>query len=285
MFTVVIYCPVFVYILRKTKKAGYGETSNNKCGMPLISIMKAKVLAFHITACVGDNLNFGWNSNQDPNYPESSGLTKGKWYSVEVSQEYRTSTSSSSSGYYWQIQINGPKVMEELNDKPREFNDLVVYSSNIWSTGTVYNDYFPSFSLVQSQLCKAAENTRIRNFKFRTKQDDSPGWFVPTGEDCWDSCGGAGNCDWCGVNGYCCSADSTTGAIGDCTDEMIDAIKNSDYGNTKYHLCVARREEDSCIDWNTQKGIDCAGSDVRGGFDVNSLHECQDACLGKEPIV
>ena len=150
MFTVVIYCTVFVYILRKTKKAGYGETSNNKCGdrMPLISIMKAKVLAFHITACVGDNLNFGWNSNQDPNYPESSGLTKGKWYLVEVKQEYRTSTSSSSSGYYWQIQINGLKVIEKLNDKPREFNDLVVYASNPWSTGTVHNHSSLLFSLV-----------------------------------------------------------------------------------------------------------------------------------------
>ena len=96
-----------------------------------------------------------------------------------------------------------------------------------------------------------AVNTKIRNFKFKTEQDAKPSWFVPDGSDCWNQCNGqAGSCDHCGPNGFCCSADSTKVDFqGDCTKEMIDTIKNSIYGDTTYHMCVARRDEDSCSDW------------------------------------
>ena len=72
---------------------------------------------------------------------------------------------------------------------------MQVWASNPWST--------------------TGENTKVRNFKFKTEQDDAPGWFVLNGEDCWNDCGGAGQCSECGANGFCCSKSNVLFSEGD----------------------------------------------------------------------
>ena len=71
---------------------------------------------------------------------------------------------------------------------------------------------------------RTCDDTRVRNFKFKTEQDDLPGWTVVDGSDCYPPCSGvAGHCDYCGENGYCCSG-KRHDINGDCTEEMITAI-------------------------------------------------------------
>ena len=71
---------------------------------------------------------------------------------------------------------------------------------------------------------RTCDDTKIRNFKFKTEQDDLPGWAVVDGTDCYPPCSGVGgHCDYCGKNGYCCSG-KRHDINGDCTEEMITAI-------------------------------------------------------------
>ena len=136
----------------------------------------------------------------------------------------------------------------------------------------------------QKTLARTCDDTKIRNFKFKTEQDDLPGWAVVDGTDCYPPCSGvAGHCDYCGKNGYCCSG-KRHDINGDCTDEMITAIhqvfqiskfsksvniKNvlfyqSEWSDTGYHMCVAKRAEDSCTDWTYERDWDCWYNDIGG---------------------
>ena len=86
----------------------------------------------------------------------------------------------------------------------------------------------------------------IRNFKHVGKRTD------PNSSQ-------GGSCDYCGKNGFCCSA-SKHEINADCTDEMVIAIRNSDYAKESYHMCVAKRQEDSCYEWVIYKDFRCPGS-------------------------
>ena len=56
-----------------------------------------------------------------------NGLTKGKWYLVEVGQYF------SEGDYIYYIKINDQTVKQMVNTKPTEFNNFLVYASNPWS--------------------------------------------------------------------------------------------------------------------------------------------------------
>ena len=45
-------------------------------------------MGFHITSCISGDGNVGYNTKDDPNFPESNGLTKGRWYLLEISQGF-----------------------------------------------------------------------------------------------------------------------------------------------------------------------------------------------------
>ena len=64
----------------------------------------------------------------DQNFADRTGLTKGKWYKVEVGQEYQ----QQKSGYVYYITINGQRVHEALNKNATEFNNMNVYASDPW---------------------------------------------------------------------------------------------------------------------------------------------------------
>ena len=56
--------------------------------MPLISIDRSSKIGFHIASCVSGNANTDYNTKDDPTFADKNGLTKGKWYLVEISQAY-----------------------------------------------------------------------------------------------------------------------------------------------------------------------------------------------------
>ena len=130
-------------------------------------------------------------------------MIKGKWYHIEINQKYVFDKEN----YVTFIQINQQAVMEIENEHPIEFHNLDVFVSHPWE--------------------HAADQSKIRNFKFQTEQDDFTGWQVIDGTDCWLECGNkAGSCDHCGANGFCCSK-SKHDINGDCTSDMVEAIYNS----------------------------------------------------------
>ena len=90
----------------------------------------------------------------------------------------------------------------------------------------------------------------------------------------------AGQCDYCGNNGYCCSGDKHFNN-GDCTTGMVDAIKNSEFADSDKHMCVAMLDEGSCFDWSYQENTNCPYGDLLDApIKVkNGLTECQDICL------
>ena len=132
---------------------------------------------------------------------------------------------------------------------------------------------------------ESTENSKIRNFKFKTEQESAGEWFVPDGVDCWMQCNQQpGSCSFCGHNGYCCSGDSSkVDYQGDCTLEMIETIQQSIFGNTTYHMCVAKKIEDSCSEWNTKKNTNCPYNDLQDPVKFLSINDCQDACLTRQP--
>ena len=93
----------------KTKKVGLGDF-DDVCGdrMPSIYINRVgdygngqiyHYLGFQILSCVNDNKGWLYRTEDDENFPERTGLTKGKWYKVEVGQEYQ----QQKSGYFYYI--------------------------------------------------------------------------------------------------------------------------------------------------------------------------------------
>ena len=136
-----------------------------------------------------------------------------------------------------------------------------------------------------------ASSTKIRNFKFKTEQDGETGWFVIDGTDCWASCDEqGGRCDHCGTNGFCCSR-SKYNLNGDCTEKMLIAIRESIFSENDGHMCVAKLEEESCVDWTIQPSTDCPGNDMSetwtlddGGIDApEGPPKCIDLCLANRP--
>ena len=94
----------------------------------------------------------------------------------------------------------------------------------------------------------------------------------------------AGQCDFCGSNGFCCSGDKHENN-GDCTTSMVDAIKNSDFGDENNHMCVAMLDEGSCTDWSYEENTNCVGGDIleEPRPVKHGLSECQDLCLQNRP--
>ena len=107
------------------------------------------------------------------------------------------------------------------------------------------------------------KKTKIRNFRFKTEQDDAPGWQVVDGEyNCWNDCGSqGGKCSSCGPNGYCCSKNKGY-SNGNCTEEMSQAVLESPWGHETYHMCVVKTLEEACVDWTIEKDWDCGGNDI-----------------------
>ena len=91
--------------------------------MPLISIQKGAPLGLHIAACVNGEKNYNWNSNADSNFVDHNGMTKGKWYTVEVGQKYENSD------YLYYIIINGQQVHQKINKNATTFDEMLVYLS------------------------------------------------------------------------------------------------------------------------------------------------------------
>ena len=142
--------------MRKTTKVGLGK-SFDICGdrYPLISIHKDVKLGLHITSCVNGDKNYGWTSNNDGNFPETGGLVKGKWYKIDIGQEYRSGTANQEAGYYWYLDINGWRARDTLNLNATSFDNMQAFASNPWNDNAV--------------------DTKIRNFIIQTEQDDVDG--------------------------------------------------------------------------------------------------------------
>ena len=138
---------------RNCKKVGRGK-SIDVCGdrYPLISIQKDQKLGFHIATCVNGDKNFAWTSTYDGNFPEKNGLVKGKWYKIDIGQEFRNEPEP---GYYFYLDINGWRAKDALNLNATLFDNMIAYGSNPWDTNAV--------------------NTKIRNFVVKTEQDDVDG--------------------------------------------------------------------------------------------------------------
>ena len=86
--------------------------------MPLISLQKSEKLGLHIATCINDEDNHNYNTEWDSNFPEKDGITKGKWYKIDVGQEIKTD-----GVYYWYVEINDVRYHEARNDKPRFYNN------------------------------------------------------------------------------------------------------------------------------------------------------------------
>ena len=84
--------------------------------MPAIYIRKNTLLGLQISACVNGNKDFAYQTLTDPNFPENTGMTKGKWYLVEVGQYY----DADKTDYVYYIIINGQVVKEVVNKQPYE---------------------------------------------------------------------------------------------------------------------------------------------------------------------
>ena len=166
-------------------------------------------------------------------------MKKNVWYQIEVGQRYENG------GFMYYIKINGLQLHAQLNNSPIDLSNknMGVYVAK-FGADTV------------------AEFSKVRNMRFKTERDGDSDWFVVDGTDCWNSCDNtAGACDYCGANGYCCSGDKH-GNNGDCTNSMVNAIKNSDFADKNYHMCVAMIEEGSCQDWSYQQETNCPGGDL-----------------------
>ena len=107
---------------RKTKKAGTG-TWYGTCGdrLPLISFQKSAILGLHIATCINDEHNHNYNTEWDPNFPEKDGMTKGKWYKIDIGQELKTD-----GNYYWYVEIDGFRYHEARNDKARILHRIFI---------------------------------------------------------------------------------------------------------------------------------------------------------------
>ena len=64
-------------------------------------------------------------------------------------------------------------------------------------------------------------------------------WAVSDpGTDCWYSCSGrGGKCDFCGLEGYCCSATKLT-VNGDCPTDIVQQLK-TEFAAGGGHQCIA----------------------------------------------
>ena len=72
---------------------------------------------------------------------------------------------------------------------------------------------------------------------------------------------------------------------GDCTVEMEEAIRNSIYADRENHICVARKPEETCSEWNIQKETNCPFNDI-DPYPLSTpggLRQCQDLCLQRQP--
>ena len=174
--------------------------------------------------------------------------------------------------YIYEVRINGNLCVHEVNTLPEDFLE------QMFVLATKNNDHI-------------ASSTKIKNFKFKTEQDGETGWFVIDGTDCWASCDQqGGRCDHCGTNGFCCSR-SKYNLNGDCTEKMLIAIRESIFSENDGHMCVAKLEEESCVDWTIQPNTDCPGSDMsetwnldNGGTDApEGPPKCIDLCLANRP--
>ena len=145
---------------------------------------------------------------------------------------------------------------------PTEFKDMVVYASDPHHTQTL--------------------DTRIRNFKFKTEQDDGADWEVVDGADCYNECGKGGACTFCGSNGFCCSTQKLEDN-GDCTTEMLQAIKTWIFWEQNHHMCVVMLPENSCSDFNLMRETDCPGQDLKEYQAPLGVQQCQDICMANQP--
>ena len=62
---------------------------------------------------------------------------------------------------------------------------------------------------------------------------------------------------------------------------MINTIKNSEYANKTGHMCVSKLDENSCMDWATDRDVFCDGGELEESpiLTPGGLTQCQDQCL------
>ena len=66
---------------------------------------------------------------------------------------------------------------------------------------------------------------------------------------------------------------------------MEEAIRNSIYADRENHICVARKPEETCSEWNIQKETNCPFNDI-DPYPLSTpggLRQCQDLCLQRQP--
>lgn len=202
---------------------------------------------------MNDEKNYNFNT------PGIIEWKRGNWYQLEVGQNI-----GQNDEYIYYIKLNGQILHQKENKIPRGFSEkqMKFYAANDISGAT-------------------ATNTKIRNVRFKTENDGTDDWFVIDGSPCWDTCDQmGGKCDHCGANGFCCSATKHS-VNGDCTTDMIDTIKNSEYANKTGHMCVSKLDEASCMDWATDRDVFCDGGELEDSPIVTpgGLTQCQDQCL------
>ena len=84
-------------------------------------------------------------SSKDSNHPfEPNGLTKGKWYFIEVEQKF------SQMEYHYIIRINGETVRDMINTNPQEFIEMKVYAAKPWDN-SAEQELFYSLNLLSTK--------------------------------------------------------------------------------------------------------------------------------------
>ena len=84
-------------------------------------------------------------SSKDSNHPfEPNGLTKGKWYFIEVEQKF------SQMEYHYNIRINGETVRDMINTNPQEFIEMKVYAAKPWDN-SAEQEWFYSLNLLSTK--------------------------------------------------------------------------------------------------------------------------------------
>ena len=66
---------------------------------------------------------------------------------------------------------------------------------------------------------------------------------------------------------------------------MEEAIRNSIYADRENHICVSRKPEETCSEWNIQKETNCPFNDI-DPYPLSTpggLTQCQDLCLQRQP--
>ena len=74
-----------------------------------------------------DRIMISYAVNNDPNYHKYIDIGKDKWISFEVSQRHKRTGE-----YIYKLLMNGAEVVKTINERPTNFENVMVYASDPW---------------------------------------------------------------------------------------------------------------------------------------------------------